>query len=134
METIILITIAFVAGWKINEIWMAATFKKILDDLGVTDQNLRDLAERNGITLPKREPETATEDTAKTEVEIRIEEVDGALLAYDSRNAFVAQARDPDALLTRLIELFPAGTRITVNQEHGGDLIKAAAARLKTQS
>jgi hypothetical protein len=42
METIILVAIAFVAGWKLNELIMAASFKKILDDLRVTDQSLRD--------------------------------------------------------------------------------------------
>ena len=128
METVIIVAVAFWLGWKINEIWMAATFKKILDDLGVTDRDLRKLAEQNGITLPEQ-PSTA--DSPKTEVEIRIEEVDGALLAYDSRNSFVAQAQDPDALLSRLIECFPAGTRITVPDDQGGTLIKAAAERMK---
>jgi len=131
METIILITIAFVAGWKLNDIWMAATFKKILDDLGVTDQNLRALAEKNGIELS---PKDAAETTARTEVEIRVEEVEGCLFAYDTRDLFLAQARDADTLLSRIIERLPAGTRITVSKEHGADIIEAAALRLKAQS
>jgi hypothetical protein len=131
METIILVTIAFVAGWKLNELVMAASFKKILDDLKVTDQSLRDLAERNGIELP---PENAAEATTKTEVEIKVEEVEGCLFAYDTRDLFLAQARDADTLLSRIIERFPAGTRITVSKEHGADIIEAAALRLKAQS
>jgi hypothetical protein len=129
METIILVALAFIIGWKINEFILAASFKKILEDLNVSDQSLKDLARKNGIGVSDDDPE---EKPQGPEIQLKIESIDGGLLAYDSQDTFVAQAPDADTLLSRIIELFPAGTRITVLKEHGGDLITEAAERMKS--
>jgi hypothetical protein len=132
METIIIVTIAFILGWKLNELLMAASFKKILEELKVSDSALRDLAQRNGIVVPE---EDAAEKPKGTEVELKIEEIQGKFFAYESaKDTFVAQGDDPDQLLTRIIDRFPAGTRITVLKEHGGEIIEQAAARLRASS
>jgi hypothetical protein len=132
METVILITLAFVIGWKLNELLMAASFKKILEELKVPDSALRDLAQRNGIEIPE---EDAAEKQKGPEINLRIEAVGSSLLAYElDQDSFVAQADDADQLLSRIIERFPAGTKITVLKEHGGDLITQAAERMKRLS
>jgi len=132
METVILIVLAFIIGWKINEIVMAASFKKILEDLKVPDSALADLARRNGIEIPE---ESSAEKPKGPEINLRIEAVGGSLLAYElDQDSFVAQADDADQLLSRIIERFPVGTKITVQKEHGGDLITQAAERMKRLS
>jgi hypothetical protein len=132
METIILITLAFIVGWKLSEIVMAASFKKILEELKVPDSALKDLARRNGIEIPA---DTTAEKQKGPEINIRIEQIDGRLFAYEvDQDSFVAQADDADQLLSRIIERFPVGTKITVLKEHGGDLITQAAERMKNAS
>jgi hypothetical protein len=129
METVILITIAFVIGWKLNEIVMAASFKKILEELKVPDSALKDLAQRNGIEIPE---ESAAEKPKGPEINIRVEKIDGRLFAYEvGRDTFVAQGDDPEMLLSRIIERFPVGTKITVLKENGGDIIEQAVEQMK---
>jgi len=128
METIIIMVIAFIVGWKLNELLMAVSFKKILEELKVTDNDLKTLAQKNGIEIP----ENAAEKSQGSEIHIRIEKINGSLLAYEvAKDSFVAQGDDPEMLLSRIIERFPAGTRITVLKEHGGDIIEQAAERMK---
>jgi hypothetical protein len=132
METVILITIAFILGWKLNELLMAASFKKILEELKVPETALKDLARRNGIEIPE---DSAAEKQKGPEINLRIEAVGGSLLAYElDQDSFVAQGDDADQLLSRIIERFPVGTKITVLKEHGGDLITQAAERMKRLS
>jgi hypothetical protein len=132
METIILITLAFVIGWKLSEIVMTMSFKKILEELKVPDSALKDLARRNGIEIPA---DTTAEKPKGPEINIRVEQIDGRLFAYElDQDSFVAQGDDADQLLSRIIERFPVGTKITVLKEHGGDLITKAAERMKNAS
>jgi hypothetical protein len=129
METVILITLAFVIGWKLSEIVMTMSFKKILEELKVPDSALKDLARRNGIEIPA---DTTAEKQKGPEINIRVEQIDGRLFAYEvDQDSFVAQGDDADQLLSRIIERFPVGTKITVLKEHGGDLITQAAERMK---
>ncbi len=129
METVILVTIAFIIGWKVNELMMTATFKKILEELRVSDQSLIALIQRKHTELSDDDSEDKPQGP---EVELKIEQHQGQLLAFEaSMDTFVAQGADADQLLTQIIQHFPAGTRIVVAKEHGGDLITQAAARLR---
>jgi len=129
METIILIVLAFIIGWKINEIVMAASFKKILEELRISDQSLKDLARRNGIEVAE---DTTAEKPKGPEINIRVEKIDSRLFAYEvDRDTFVAQGDDPEMLLSRIIERFPVGTKITVLKENGGDIIEQAVEQMK---
>lgn len=121
--------IAFYLGWKVNSYWMAMTFKKILEDLNITDRQLKDLADRNGIELPDSED---SEGIITNKVEIRVEIYQDQYYAYEEeRDIFVAQAKSPEELLQRMIDKYPPGTSIRVDKTKGGDLITAAAAKLK---
>ena len=121
--------IAFYLGWKFNSYWMSMTFRKILEDLNITDHQLKDLAVRNGIQLPDSED---SEDSITNKVEIRVEIYQDQYYAYEEeQDTFVAQAKSPEELLERLIDKYPPGTSIRVDKTKGGDLITAAAAKLK---
>lgn len=124
--------IAFYLGWKINSYWMAMTFKRILEDLNITDRQLKELAVRNGIELPNSEE---SGDSITNKVEIRVEIYQDQYYAYEEeRDTFVAQAKTPEELLQRLIDRYPPGTSIRVDKTKGGDLITAAAAKLKVET
>lgn len=123
--------IAFYLGWKFNSYWMSMTFRKILEDLDVTDRQLLDLADRNGIKLPEQE---SSEDSMNN-VEIRVEIYQDQYLAYEEQqDTFVAQGDSPEELLQRLIDKYPPGTSIRVDKTKGGDLINQAAVKLKVQA
>lgn len=124
--------IAFYLGWKVNSYWMAMTFRKILEDLNITDRQLKDLADRNGIELPDSED---SEGIITNKVEIRVEIYQDQYYAYEEeRDTFVAQAKSPEELLQRMIDKYPPGTSIRVDKTKGGDLITAAAAKLKVEA
>ena len=124
MEYLITAVIAFAIGWKVNEFLMARTFADILKDLGVSSERVQQLAEDKGVEVDR-------EDNI---VELRIDTVDDQLLAYEIKNnRFITQATTGEALLSQIIEHYPAGTKINIDRSQGGDIIQKAAASLKTE-
>lgn len=131
-DIMITVAVAFWAGWKIREAWMMLTMRQILKDLGITDEQLRDLARQQNIELPGIESE---EDSDTPVVDLKIEQHGDALYAYQTKDdQFIAQSNSADGLLERIIERFPAGTRVVFDRSNGGELIKAAAERMKVQA
>lgn len=127
--------IAFYLGWTVNGHWMAMTFRKLLQDLNVTDLQLKQLAERNGIPLPPEPQQDHTDQRPTSQVEIRVETYENQLWAYEEQqNTFVAQASSPEELLQKIIDKYPPGTSIMVDKNKGGDLINQAAVKLKVQA
>lgn len=99
---------------------MALSFREILKDLGVTEQQLRELAARNDLELPKKHSE---EDTL-TRIEVRIEEHNGCLYAYRlDNNQFLGQGTDRDQLLSRLKETL-SNVKLIITEEHGAALLQ----------
>ena len=130
-EIIILIAVAFWAGFKICEAWMMLTIRQILQDLGIKEQQLKDLANRKDIPLPM----SNESDESHHVVNLKIEQIGPCYYAYSTNDdRFVAQSDSTDGLLERIIEQFPAGTRVVFDRANGGDLMKAAAERLKLQA
>jgi hypothetical protein len=124
LETTILIALAFLAGWRINQAWMLISFRQILRDLGVPEDRLRQLAEDKGIDLA-RLPEIGEDDQEpQTVVEIKLEQHQGLLLAFRKDNdQFLAQGTDRDTLIQRITEnLTPC--RVVIAKEDGADLIR----------
>lgn len=122
--------VAFYAGWRICSVWTLISVKRIFEELNITHAQLAELAEKNGIELPKADDEDG--ELSYRKVEIRVEIYEDQYYAYEvERDTFVAQARSPEELLERMIEKYPPGTSIRVDKEKGGDLITAAAAKLK---
>ena len=120
--------IVFILGWyighKISGYWMALSFREILKDLGVTEQQLRKLAEKNDIPLPVENPrDSITGEVTLTPMEIRIEEHQGILFAYRLDNdQFLGQGPDRDQLIERLKDNL-TNVRLIVAEENGANLI-----------
>jgi len=109
-------------GWIISgfitTIRTAQAFKSILDDLGVTSEQLKEL--RAKVT---KEPESATEP----EIEIRLETHLGQIYAYrKDTEEFLAQGDNRELLVSNLIERFARGqgARLIIREQDGADLIK----------
>jgi len=113
METIIIIAVAFWVGWVLGKWWTALTFQQILEDLGVTDQQLRDLL------VDDNDPKEVLE------IEVKIEQVGDQLYAYrKSDDHFLGQATTRERLLERLKSEFSGDVKLIVAQEDGADLLK----------
>ena len=119
IEFIIVFALGWIIGWRINDALRTAAIKALLKELGVTDQDLRAAAARNGIILADA-PDTA--DT--TVVEIRLEQEGNQIYAYrKSDSAFLGQGSDTDSLIERLNQnLTPC--RVVVSKEDGADLLQ----------
>jgi hypothetical protein len=129
METIILTIFAFIVGYKVSSWIHAMTFKKILDDLGVGEKELRELHHKlaDELGVP---PEIEDRPSDKTVVEIKIEEHQGHLYAYEvEQDTFIAQGQTGDELLSRVMEKYPVNHRVICDRSNGGDLIADAVER-----
>lgn len=104
---------------------MALSFREILRDLGVTESQLRRLAEKNSIKIPTENPRDAiTGEITVTPIEIRLEQHHGQIYAYRlDTDQFLGQGPDRDALIQRLTENL-TNVRLIVAEENGADLLQ----------
>jgi hypothetical protein len=127
MELLSVVSIAVIAfglGYFVSSQIMINTFHRILSDLGVKPEQL------DRLIREADKPDT-TAAHAHT-VDIRVEQVDQNLLAYQVKdNRFLAQADNADRLLERIIEMFPAGSRINIDRRDGGELMVGALEKLR---
>jgi len=126
MEYLIIAAAAFFVGWKASELVHVLSFKKILEDLGVNESHLKKLAEKIGDTddEPAEQPE-------KTVINIRVEKVEGQLMAFErDHDQFIAQGKDSDELLQRIMDRYPTNVRVVCDRRDGGDLITEAVDNL----
>ena len=120
LELIITFTIGWILGWKINDVLRTAAIKALLKELGVTDQDLRAAAARNGIEISAA-PDTAADETV---VEVKLEQHEGQIFAYrKSDDTFLAQGTDRDSLIDRLNQTMKP-CRILIDKEDGADLLQ----------
>ena len=102
--------------------WLHLTFREILKDLGVTTDQMRSLARKNGIDLAEPEPEP--EKSSLPVLEVRIEQHQGVLFAFrKDTDQFLAQGTDREALVKRLTENL-ANVRVIISEQDGAELIK----------
>lgn len=107
--------IAFVVGYKVAELIGTLALREILEDLGIKESQLRSLIDQEN-----------QEDQPRQEVELRIEQIEGQLLAYEKQPQvrFVAQSPTAELLLERLVEFYPANTRLNISRTDGSDLMQ----------
>jgi hypothetical protein len=130
MELIIIAVVAFYFGFKIAEMVHVASFKKILNDLKISERQLRDLVKNNGLDLDE-----APEESHAARVEIKIEQHLDQLYVYElDSDRFVAQGKTSDEIMQRIIDSYPKGTRVICTTENGGLILSAAAERLKAET
>jgi hypothetical protein len=120
LEFIIVFALGWIIGWKINDAVRTTAIRHLLKELGITDQDLRAAAARNGIMLADA-PDTAADDTV---VEVRLEQHEGQIYAYrKSDDTFLGQGTDRDSLIARLNQnLTPC--RVLIDKEGGADLLQ----------
>jgi hypothetical protein len=114
MEYIIVAILAFIAGWTISSWISAHAFREILNDLGVSDDQLMKFLEEN----PEAEEEVELEV-----MEIKIEEHEGRLYAYRlDDDQFLGQGTDHNTLINRLTENL-TNVKLIISEENGAKLI-----------
>lgn len=121
MEDAILLVIAFVAGafvgWRVNNHLHLTVLSDILDRAGVTPERMEQISAEM-----EREVNDEEQDSG---IEIRIEQHSGVLYAYrKDTEEFIGQGTDREALLARLVDKFPKGARLIVDEANGAKLIK----------
>jgi len=121
METVILCVLSLIVGWKLSSIWSVITFKKLLEDLGVTEQQLAQLKDRLETGVP--DLADAAREQPQMVVEVRLEQHGSTILAYrKDTDQFIGQGPDRDSLIQRITEnLTPC--RVIITKEDGADLI-----------
>lgn len=106
---IIGVTIGYIVGGFVVGVRTTEAFKQILDDLGVTTEQL----------LKLQAKEQQKEDPLKPQypndrgLDVTLETIDGVIYAYrKDTGEFLAQDRDREALIKQLDLRFPEGVRI----------------------
>jgi len=128
MEYFIIAVIAFLVGYKASELIHVISFKKILEDLNINSSDLNRLKQQLEKENPLESAAAANDD--KVVIDIKIEQLQGQLFAYDlHESTFIAQGRDSDELLERLLNRLPANTRICCDRSNGGELIEDSVKR-----
>lgn len=122
IEYSLLLALAFALGWwlatRVTTTLLHMTFMEILKDLGIKEDQLRDLARRNGLPLP------LIPDTELPILEVRLEQHQGVIYAFRKDNdAFLGQGADREDLVKRLTENL-SNVRVIISKEDGADLIQ----------
>lgn len=127
MELLIAVIIAFAFGWYAGS-WvtthlLALSFRQILNDLGVKNSQLRQLARDVGVELPDVNESTADGDPL-TPLEIRLEQHQGVLYAYrKSDSQFLGQGADREGLIASISQRMD-NVRLIIDQDDGADLLQ----------
>jgi hypothetical protein len=127
MELIIAILIAFAFGWYAGS-WvtthlLALSFRQILNDLGVKNSQLRQLAEDVGVELPAVNQNTV-DGAQLTPLEVTIEQHQGVLYAYRKDNKqFLGQGTDQQGLVDSISKRM-TDVRLIIDTQDGADLLQ----------
>ena len=123
MDDTLLALLIFAAGaylgYKVNELLMAHIFRKMLDDAGITTNQLNQFSDHWKAKL-------GTEDDSVTLdlVEVKIEKVNDQLFAFHvGSDEFIAQGRTKEDLLAA-IEQRMTNVKLVISPEHGADFVK----------
>ena len=127
MEIFLVIIVAFAFGWYIGNlvttITLAMSFKQILRDLGIKNEQLRQLAENAGVDIPDVNANTADGDTL-TPVAVTIEQHQGVLYAYRKDNSqFLGQGTDREGLIDSISKRM-CDVRLIIDTQDGADLLQ----------
>jgi hypothetical protein len=127
MEILIAVIIAFAFGWYAGS-WvtthlLALSFRQILTDLGVKNEQLRKLAENVGVDVPDVNENTALGDQL-TPLEVTIEQHQGVLYAYrKDTKQFLGQGTDREGLIDSISKRM-TDVRLIIDTADGADLLQ----------
>lgn len=121
IEFLIVFAVGFWLGSVVRGAWMALSFREILKDLGITEQQLRALAEKNDIQLP--EIKSDDKESQLPVLEVRVEQTDLGLFAYRKRDSlYLARGKDREELMKNLVNNL-TNVRVVIAKEDGAELI-----------
>ena len=121
LELVIVFILGAVIGGRLtHDIMMSAT-KRLLQDLGVKEADLRKFAEKQGITLPDTPQDAAAELTV---VEITLEQQGNQIFAYRKDDStFLGQGHDKESLITAIAHRMK-DVRLVIAEEDGAELLQ----------
>lgn len=124
MEYIIVAVAAFIVGYMIGGAirgaMQAMAFKNILQDLGVTTEQLLKLKDR----IDRQGPSPDL-DVTENVIEVRLEQHGNQIYAYrKDTEQFLGQGTDREALIQHLNLTFARGARLIVREADGAHLVK----------
>ena len=120
IEIFLITVVSFYAGWKICQVWYLLTIRQMLQDLKISDSQLRRLAKEKGIDLSEEEPENTSDLPV---LEVRVEQTDLGLFAYRKRDSlFLARGKDREELMKNLVNNL-TNVRVVIAKEDGAELI-----------
>lgn len=127
MSTELILLCVFMAlyiGWKASEAWHLLAFRKIMQELKVTDDQLLKVARDAGIEI--NEPAKEEDENSDLPIlEVRVEQQPEGLFAYrKDNNLFLAMGKDRNGLMENLVNNL-SNVRVVVAKEDGADLISS---------
>ena len=110
-------------GFRIAEALHQMAFRKIMQELGIKESQLRDLAKKNGLKL---EDEQDSKDPELEIIEVKLEQHQGQIYAFRVDNdQFLGQGQDRESLITALKQRLN-NVKLVISEDHGANLIKQA--------
>ena len=111
---IILILVGIAIGFKLSDTFHRMMISKILLDLGITPEQLKQMESKLLDEIRAENPEAyeeimqsklnkANDSTGKTVIKVKLEQHQGVLFAYrEDNNAFIGQGNDQDSLIASI--------------------------------
>ena len=121
LELVIVFILGAVIGGRLTHDMMMSATKRLLQDLGIKERDLRKFAEQQGITLPETPQDAAAELTV---VEITLEQQGNQIFAYRKDDStFLGQGHDKESLITAIAHRMK-DVRLVIAEEDGADLLQ----------
>ena len=121
LELVIVFIIGAIIGGRLTHDMMMSATKRLLQDLGIKERDLRRFAEQQGITLPETPQDAADELTV---VEITLEQQGNQIFAYRKDDStFLGQGHDKESLIEAIAHRMK-DVRLVIAEEDGADLLQ----------
>lgn len=121
LELVIVFILGAIIGGRLTHNMMMSATKRLLQDLGIKERDLRRFAEQQGITLPDTPQDAADELTV---VEITLEQQGNQIFAYRKDDStFLGQGHDKESLITAIAHRMK-DVRLVIAEEDGADLLQ----------
>ena len=121
LELVIVFILGAVIGGRLTHNIMMSATKRLLQDLGVKEADLRRFAEKQGITLPDTPQDAAAELTV---VEITLEQQGNQIFAYRKDDStFLGQGHDKESLIEAIAHRMK-DVRLVIAEEDGAELLQ----------
>ena len=118
IELLIVLAIGIFLGYKVASVFHIRMIKLILQELNITEKDLKKMAERHGVEFT----ETSAADPEMEEHEIKVEQHGSMIYAFKVENdEFLGQGTDREDLVNRIATRYK-NVRFTVAE--GAELLQ----------